>query len=276
MFKIGDFSKISQVSVKTLRYYDEIGLLKPVQIDHSTGYRYYSFEQLRQLHRILALKDLGLSLEQIVQLLNEDVSANTIRGMLMIKQNAIQQLLQEEQERLRRVQVRLKQIEQEGKMSDYDVVLKKVEPMIVASAREIVGSLRDVGSRIQALIAEVRAAMATTGLKTTDSWFATYYMTEYRTHNIDVEVAIRLEKASQEERPRSGAVSIRELPGIDSVASVVHNAGFDRVFQAYRALGQWADNHGYCISGDSREIYLNFGEDGSTPVVEVQFPVEKA
>ena len=81
MFKIGDFSKLIQVSVKKLRYYDEIGLLKPVQVDRFTGYRYYSFEQLPRLNRILALKDLGLSLEQIVQLLNEAVPANTIRGM---------------------------------------------------------------------------------------------------------------------------------------------------------------------------------------------------
>ena len=69
MIKIGDFSKISQVTVKTLRYYDEIGLLKPAQIDHYTGYRYYSFDQLPRLNRILALKDLGLSLEQIAQVL---------------------------------------------------------------------------------------------------------------------------------------------------------------------------------------------------------------
>ena len=67
MLKIGDFSKLSQVPVKTLRYYDEIGLLKPVQVDRFTSYRYYSFEQLRRLNRILALKDLGLSLEQIEQ-----------------------------------------------------------------------------------------------------------------------------------------------------------------------------------------------------------------
>ena len=87
MFKIGDFSKLSQLSVKTLRY--------------------YSFEQLHRLNRILALKDLGLSLEQIVQLLNEEIPANTIRGMLMIKQNELQQQLQEEQERLHRVSVRV-------------------------------------------------------------------------------------------------------------------------------------------------------------------------
>ncbi|HEY4723320.1 MAG TPA: helix-turn-helix domain-containing protein, partial [Anaerolineae bacterium] len=91
MFKIGDFSKLSQVSVKTLRYYDEIGLLRPGEIDRFTGYRYYSADQLHRLNRILALKDLGLTLEQIDQLLNGDLSAADIRGMLKLKRAEIEQ-----------------------------------------------------------------------------------------------------------------------------------------------------------------------------------------
>ena len=73
MLKIGDFSRFARVSVKALRYYDELGLLKPVKVDEFTGYRYYSATQLTQLHRISAMKDMGLSLEEIARLLNEDV-----------------------------------------------------------------------------------------------------------------------------------------------------------------------------------------------------------
>ncbi len=75
MLKIGEFSRIGQISIKTLRYYDTIGLLKPHQIDPITGYRYYSFDLLPRLNRILALKELGLSLEQINQLLTDDLTA---------------------------------------------------------------------------------------------------------------------------------------------------------------------------------------------------------
>ena len=71
MLKIGDFSSLSQVSIKTLRYYDERGLLSPAHVDPQTGYRYYSASQLSRLHRILALKDLGFSLEQIAMCLEE-------------------------------------------------------------------------------------------------------------------------------------------------------------------------------------------------------------
>ncbi|MGG4396869.1 helix-turn-helix domain-containing protein [Paenibacillus thiaminolyticus] len=86
MFKISEFSKISQVSVKTLRYYDQLNLLKPAHIDKFTGYRYYSADQMFQLHRILAYKELGLSLDQIRQMMCEHIPLEQIRGMFRLKQ----------------------------------------------------------------------------------------------------------------------------------------------------------------------------------------------
>src|SRR5512147_3281105 len=113
MFKIGDFSRLTQVSIKTLRYYDEIGLLKPAQIDRFTNYRYYTIEQLPRLNRILALKDLGLSLDQIGDLLKRDLPADQLRGMLMLRQAEIEQEMQAMHLQMRRVEARLKQIERE-------------------------------------------------------------------------------------------------------------------------------------------------------------------
>jgi DNA-binding transcriptional MerR regulator len=114
MFKIGDFSKLSQVTVKTLRYYDELGLLKPVEVDRFTGYRYYSADQLPRLNRILALKDLGLSLEQIATLFaaRDKLTVEQMRGMLRLKQAEAQERVREEQDRLARVEARLRQIEE--------------------------------------------------------------------------------------------------------------------------------------------------------------------
>src|SRR5437763_15527085 len=79
--KIGEFARLGMVAVSALRYYDEVGLLKPAGVDRWTGYRYYTPEQLPALYRILALKDLGLSLEQIRVLLGETLPAAQIRGM---------------------------------------------------------------------------------------------------------------------------------------------------------------------------------------------------
>jgi DNA-binding transcriptional MerR regulator len=89
MLKIGEFSKFGQVSVKTSRYYDSLGLLTPQMIDPITGDRYYSFDLLPRLNRILALKEFGFSLEQIDQLLNNDLTAEQLRGMLRLKQAEI-------------------------------------------------------------------------------------------------------------------------------------------------------------------------------------------
>ena len=82
MLKIGDFSKMVRVPVPTLRYYDQVGLLKPIEVDRFTGYRYYSASQLPRLHRILALKGLGFSLEQIGAVLDEGLTPEQISGML--------------------------------------------------------------------------------------------------------------------------------------------------------------------------------------------------
>src|SRR6185437_15238686 len=81
MLKIGEFSRLSQVTVKTLHHYDEMGLLKPSLTDPFTSYRYYTLDQLPRLHTIMALKELGLSLDEIAQLLSEELSADQIRGM---------------------------------------------------------------------------------------------------------------------------------------------------------------------------------------------------
>jgi DNA-binding transcriptional MerR regulator len=107
VFKIGEFARIGQVSIVTLRYYDRCGLLKPNALDPDTGYRYYSLDQLPRLHRILALKDLGFPLEQIARMLEEDLSLDQLRGMFLLKQAQAQHMIDTEQARLTRIAVRL-------------------------------------------------------------------------------------------------------------------------------------------------------------------------
>ncbi len=136
MLKIGEFSKLSQVTVKTLHHYDEIDLLKPVKIDPFTNYRYYSVDQLPRVHRIMALKDLGLSLEQIGLMLNTDISVEQIRGMLRLKQGESQQRMREEQERLRRIEFRLQMINIEGQMPALDVIIKEIPAITALTLRQ--------------------------------------------------------------------------------------------------------------------------------------------
>src|SRR5260370_3850104 len=144
MLKIGDFSKVSLVSVKALRYYDELGLLKPALVDALTGYHYYSASQLPRLNRILVLKDLSLSLQQIAHLLDQELTPDQIRGMLRLKQVELHQQLEEGQARLERIEAWLQAFEQKAIMPAYDVVLKKVAPLQVAQVRDVAPRMEQI------------------------------------------------------------------------------------------------------------------------------------
>src|SRR5919199_1667511 len=234
MFKIGDFSKLSRVPVSALRYYDEVGLLKPVRVDGWTGYRYYSAAHLPRLNRILALKDLGFSLEEIARLLDEDLPPAQIRGMLRLRQAELQNAVREEQARLARVEIRLRQIEMEGKMPNYEIVLKNVEPQIVASARgtvegrqlsRLAGVMAAEGDLVQVigevcdrLAPEVANLVERTGARATGPWFL-----------------------------------------------MVDQGSYVTILQAYSALGAWIEKNGYQIAGPCREIYVQHDETGDPP-----------
>jgi effector-binding domain-containing protein len=268
MLKIGDFSKLSQVSVKTLRYYDEIGLLKPVESDRFTGYRYYSMDQLPRLNRILALKDLGLSLDQIGQMLNSELSADQIKGMLKLRCAEIQQNLEDEQTRLTRVEARLRQIEMEGNMPKYEIVIKKVEPQLIASVRDIVPTYPDVGRLYGELMPQL-GRYGAGGLSA-----AIWHDEGYKDHDIDAEAVIFIKSRI----PEDGRVKVRELSAA-TVASIVHNGPYNTLQLAYDAIGKWIEANGYHITGAPREIYLYCPEpvrqDDPAYVTEIQFPVEK-
>src|SRR5579864_8428056 len=248
MMKIGDFSKLSQVSIKTLRYYDEMGLLKPTEIDRFTSYRYYSVSQLPRLNRILALKDLGFSLEQIAQALDEGVSSEQLRGMLRLKRAELQQQIVGEQARLARVEARLSTIAMEGTMPDYDVVIKQVEPQLVASVRDTLPGYPAVGR----LFDEVYGFLARSGVNgLTALGAAIWHDNEYKTSDIDGEAAVFLKQPV----PESGRVRVYELPAA-TMASVVHKGAYNAFSQAYEAIGRWIDANGYRITGPNREVYL--------------------
>src|SRR5579871_4026523 len=149
MFRIGEFSLIAQVSGRLLRYYDEIGLLRPEFTDPQTGYRYYSASQLPRLNRILVLKELGLSLEQIAQFLEQGVSVDDIHEMLTLRKAEIERSLQEEAARLRMVESRLQQIDVHGQIQEPDVVLKSVPAQQFLSIREVLPDMSAVQGRVR-------------------------------------------------------------------------------------------------------------------------------
>src|SRR5262245_25299906 len=144
MYTVGEFSRIARVSKRLLRYYDEIGLLKPVHTDKFTGYRYYSAEQMPRLNRILALKDLGLSLDQIQRLLSDRISTQEMQGMLLLKKAEIEQQVQEEIQRVRNIEARLQFLQSAEAGQPYDVVIKQIPAQPALSVRTVFPSLEDM------------------------------------------------------------------------------------------------------------------------------------
>jgi len=270
MIRIGQFSRISQVSIKTLRFYDEQGLLHPAQVDDFTGYRYYTFDQLAHLYRILALKDLGFSLQQIRRLLNEDPTPEQLRGMLKQRQAEIRAQLDEDMAQLSRVETWLQHIEKESSMDTMKVVIKKVEPMTVASVRGIIPTYSAQGGLWQ----DLEGYLALQHVRPVGPCFTIYYDEEFKERDVDAEVCEPIDVQLTE----TNKVKAHTLPATD-VASAIHNGPYVELGTAIEAVIRWTEANGYRIVGPEREIYIRPGKNGSQTdpetVTEIQFPVEK-
>lgn len=274
MLKISEFARLTRIPVKTLRYYDDIALLKAAQVDQFTGYRYYSVEQLPRLNRILALKALGLSLEQIKDVLDEDLSAEQIRGMLRLKWAEIHQRLEEERQRLLYVEAKLKQIEEENSMSDYEVILKSVPSFWVASIRATAPDASQLGPTLDRAFDELADYIHQHNGEMSgrpEECGVTLY------HSVDKDFQLEAAFGVKEGLQGDDRIQVSELPAIDVAASVVHHGSFATLENAYQAILKWIESNHYEIAGPCREINLQYerGGDQSKYVTEIQFPVQQ-
>lgn len=286
MLKVGEFARLAQVSVRLLHYYDQLGLLSPTCVDRSSGYRYYAVDQLPRLNRILALKDLGLSLEQVAYLLDGDLSAEELRGMLLLKQAELRQRVAEEQGRLDRVQQRLRFIEQEGSLPEIDVTIKPVPALTALSVRRALMPPQTPHLVFEAASAALRAR----GLRDAVEMLMCRYYTQYvtrlyvglkprrylmeATYVIDpalvADVDIRLEGG--------GHLRRREFPAVEMMACAIHCGADSQRHLAHQALLHWMDTQGYALDGPQREIYLWRGAPDLTSdehVTEIQHPIRR-
>jgi DNA-binding transcriptional MerR regulator len=274
MFRIGEFSKIAQVPGSLLRYYDEIGLLEPAHIDRNTGYRYYSAKQLPRLHRILALKELGLTLDQVRRLVDDEVSTTEIRRMLTLRKAQVEQTLDEEMARLRSLEVRLEQID--GSRSVYDIVIKSVPEQNLLSVREVLPG----ADAALALMRELVETLPFSIERNACGHFMTVVHSEtLESDRLDIELgAIYTGSDDLTVRLESERVlKVRRLSAVPAVAAVVRVGGFDQNCRSYGAIGVWVETNGYRISGPGREVLIQPPRAGrwEEMVTEIQFPVER-
>jgi DNA-binding transcriptional MerR regulator len=268
MFPIGEFSQLSPVSKRLLQYSDEIGLFQPAHLDPETGYRYYSARQLPHLNRILALKDLGLSLDTIAGMLQADVSDEAMHGMLLLKKAEVEQTVLEELQRLRRIEARLQQNQRSEEA--LDVVVKSIPAQLFLSIRTLLPSAEDLFQLVLPSRVDPRILGPFVGV---------IYTNGFTHRNNDVEVGYLLKKPVDAPISLSDAYELRmhELPAVSTMATAVQTGGPGLVFVALGRIAHWIEANGYQIVGPYREVGVEFSRDGpfDDMIVEVQMPVER-
>lgn len=284
MLSIGDFARTGSVSIRMLRHYDAVGLLRPARTDPSSGYRFYTADQLARLNRIIALKELGFTLQQVREVLDEQVGAEELRGMLRLRRAELQAELAASAERLTRVEVRLRTIESEGRMDTRDIVVKPLPAVRVAelSAPAADFTPASIGPVVGPLFEELCRRMDAAGVRIVGPTLARY------TH-----AAQGGDPAGGDSRSDDGSVVVHaaapvdvpegaeydfdvvELPAVEQAATVVHHGPMADVMPTVQALSRWMEGNGYRSSGSSRELYLSCEGGPEHWVTEIQEPVTR-
>lgn len=276
MFQIGEFSRIARISTRQLRHYDEIGLFRPAHSDPETGYRYYSAAQLPQLNRILALKDLGFTLDQIAHMTADTLSAEAFQGMLALKKAQIEQALRDDLARIRSIETRLWQIETEGVLSDEEVVLKSFPERKYLSLRRIVPTVQDGFKQMYELhqLLPQRAGRGIFG-----NFGLIFHSDEFATENIDVEMGFLLEQDFFDviELGDGRRLTVRTVPAVATMATLARVGIYNDSVGHYGALGMWIERNNYRMTGPGWEVFLQPFVPGheNDAVLEIQIPVER-
>jgi len=267
VLKIGDFSKLSRVSIRMLRHYDDIGLLKPAEIDTFTGYRYYQEEQLFTIGRITALKDMGFSLADIIRILENYEDKEKMEAFLLERQKELKKQSEETQYKLMLLETAQKRLRREQSMS-YDVTVKTIPERYAATVRMIIPSYEDEQRAWSVLHSEcggkvVPADPCLTG--------AEFFDDEYKEENVDVRIWMTV-KGTYENTEH---VEFQTLPAV-KVASCIVNGSYTQLTDATATAMAWIRDNGYTMNGPMFCIYHVSPAQTSNPdelVTEICFPV---
>ena len=270
MLTIGDFARHGQVSVRMLRHYDSTGLLRPARVEPGSGYRYYETGQLGRLNRIIALKGLGFTLGQVRAMLDEQVSAEQLRGMLLLRRAELQSQIAADTSRLAQVEARLSMIEMEGAMPADDVQVKRIPAVRVAELTAIAAGLEpsSIGPVIQPLYRELGERLARAG-QTPSGPAIAHYEDAQDGDGVVVHATLPVNADPSVGR----GFEITDLPEITHAATIVHRGSMDNVVTTYQALARWIDGNGYRSAGYGRELYLECPDDQDKWVTELQEPI---
>ncbi|WP_258394436.1 MerR family transcriptional regulator [Paenibacillus sp. MDMC362] len=272
MMKISAFAKVSGISIKTLRYYDELGLLKPAHVDEQSGYRYYSEEQLLTVKRIAAYKEQGFTLEQLKPFFEEDIGTDVFKNKLADKMTELQHAMQTLQLQLNEVNSRLSRLEPtEAGDPAGPIQIRDVPSQRVVSIRDQVPR-----SQLCLLLDEITKYAASYGEE--EARQLTILWHDHGSGNADIadiEVAVPITR----DIPANGRVRVDFLPQLKSAASLVHRCDpYVYTCPVVPELKAWISSQGLVQSESEpiREIYLTSDKDiyGKKRPAELIIPLQ--
>ncbi len=266
LYRIGMFAGMNHVTVKALRHYDDLGLLKPVHVDEESGYRYYTAGQLPVIHQILVLRNMGFSLEEI----KEIQEGYPEREMLIRRKKKLLAEIAEKTAKLAQVESYLSSDKID---TNYHVLVKSLPEVTVASMRtripdydalfDVVPAMGQEMERLGCVCAEPEYC------------FSIYHDGEYREEDIDVEIC----EAVVEKREDSEMVCFKVIDAVDTAACILHKGPYEGFPQAYAAILRFVEENGYELCGYPRESYIDGAWNKDTAeewLSEIQFPIRKA
>lgn len=267
MFRIGQFSEMSKTTIKTLRYYDEVNLLKPEQVDTETGSRLYTTRQLVTLHRIRGLRQAGLSLDEVRCILQ----GTDPKAILQGRKNELLAGLREIQSQLSQIDFILQT--QEGLSMNYSANLKQLPECIVYSQKLTVPNYDAYFECIPAIGAKMAARYPDLKCASPEYCFIVYLDGEYRESDIHVEFC----EAVTEQKPDFDDIYFQKMDAVTAVC-VLHKGPYSGLASAYAFAFQWIESNGYLPAGAPRESYIDGiwnKEDSADWLTELQIPVAK-
>lgn len=272
MLKIGDFSKLTRISIRMLRHYDTIGLLAPERIDKFTGYRYYSEAQLPLANRITALRDMGFGLSTVSEILSRYSDPAAFRQYLEIKRSELENQADETRHRLLLLNTAIERLGKDGIAMSYNVTRKILPPRYVASVRQIIPGYSHEGEVWQLMGKET--APLRVQEDTPAYTLVIFHDGSYKEENVDVEA----QKSVVGNYPDTEHVKFKKVPAIE-MASATYQGSYDLIIEVNQAVANWIHDNGYEISGLGFNIYHVNPHDSPNPadwVTEVCYPIARA
>lgn len=276
MFTIGEFARHGRVSVRMLRHYDAIGLLRPAHVDPFSGYRFYAAAQLARLNRVIALKELGFTLDQVQSILDAKVSTEELRGMLRLRRAELEAARASTAAQLTQVEARLRTIESEGTMSTDDVVVKPVPAVWVAELTAVAAGFQpaDITPVIAPLYENLCRRLDEAGVAPAGPAIA-YYEDAPDGPDGSVLIHAAMPVGADAQAVEEHGLTVVDLPAIESAATLVHRGAMEGVVGSIQTLAHWIDENGYRSRGYNRELYLECPESPADWVTELQEPVTR-